>query len=158
MPSRFCDAHYSYECGCSEPEDRVVPSLPPFVWVVVEIYSKSVRLNDKAATNPIAGKAAIFAKPEITQQVAAKIVGVYQYKGDALKALPNREGAEYIVESLPVETAPPAPLPAAADVVPTCILCGVPSTTSFCQKCRAERNAIMRERDAAIITEMVPSA
>jgi hypothetical protein len=157
MPSRFCDAHYSYECGCGEPEDRAARPPVSAVWVVVEIYSKSVRLNDKAATNPIAGKAAIFQRPEVTQQVAARVVGVYAEETDARKAILHTEGAEYIVERHPVGT-PPAPLPTVVEVVPTCILCGTPSTTSFCQKCSAERFAMLRERDAAIITEMVPSA
>ena len=152
----FCDAHYSYECGCGEPEDRAVRPLPAAVWVVVEIYSKSVRLNDKAATSPIAGKAAIFAKPEITQQVAARIVGVFAEETDARKAIPHAEGAEYVVGRHEVGQAP-APLPAAVVVESCCIQCGIPWPTTFCRTCEQARFAMLRERDAGIITELVPS-
>lgn len=135
-----------------------VPSPPANVWVVVEIYSKSVQISHGASTQPISGKAAIFQKPEVTQQVAARVYGVYATEADARRDLRPKEGAEYLVDChsvwshkglVPVEPAAPAPQ--------GCILCGAPTATSYCKPCEQERFRIMRERDMGIIEEQVPA-
>lgn len=129
--------------------------------MVVEIYSKSVRLNESAATSPIAGKAAIFQKPEVTQQVAARILGVWESEVQARKSVPNAEGAEYVVQRCEVNRSLLAPVLLAEERSPIenrCIMCGGLWPTSFCHKCEVERNAIMREREAGIIAEQVPAS
>lgn len=154
-PSDFCDEHYSFECECPIPVAQV-RQVPASVWVVVELYSKAVRITPNvAATGQVSGKAAIFQKPEITQQLAGRIVGVFLDEKTARESFTLVEGAEYIVERHPVGSSP-APLAAAPVLEQSCARCYGPAVSTFCDACQMERNRQMRERDGDIIADQQP--
>lgn len=152
----FCDEHYSYECGCEPAAPPAPAPLPAAVWVVVEVYSKSVQVAKAAAVDPIQGRMAIFQKPEVTQQIAARIVGVYEHEADAHRMVENKEGAEYLVERHEFRS---TSLPVAVVVAlqeSRCILCDTPSPTTFCKACEARRNEKLRQLNGDAISEQMP--
>lgn len=154
----FCNTHYSYDCDCPAPAAPAAPSLPAAVWVVVELYTKSVQVGRAAATGTISGKAAIFHKPEVVQQLAGRIVGVYDSENVARSCCPNLEGAEYIIEHRFIESGTRM----VADIISVqpqdqkCALCNAPAASTFCAACQADRFRQMRERDGEIIAEKTP--
>lgn len=152
----FCNTHYSYECECPIPVAQV-RQAPAYVWVVVEVYSKMVKISNGAATGQISGKASIFAKPEVTQQVAARTIGVYASRklAEAAVDMHRVDGAEYTVGQFEVEDGY-VEQQAVTKIPQQCARCYGPAVSTFCDACQMERNRIMRERDGDIIADQQP--
>lgn len=156
MPSDFCNTHYSYECGCT-PLPPPAAKCPPYVWVVVEVYTKAVQISRGAATGEISGKAAIFARPEVVQQVAARTIGVYASKSlaEAAAEMHRVDGAEYHISCHEVEV-DYVEQQAVTKIPQQCARCYGPAVSTFCDACQMERNRQMRERDGDIIADRQP--